>query len=105
MIVKQIDLHKAMELAGKGSEVLVLVPSGPETNWRGYMPDTLQEMLEGCLFFRKEPAMENSAFEDSVEETLKPESDSPPPARKQAPAEIPAWRMGPQWTVVPNGPR
>lgn len=69
-----------------------------------YLPDTLQNMLEGCLFFRKEPAMENSDFADAVEKAVNHESNTPP-NKIETPEEIPAWRMGPQWTVIPNGPR
>ena len=58
MFVKQIDMKAALELAAKGREVMILVPGGKESGWNDMMPDTLQHMLEGCLFFRKEPAME-----------------------------------------------
>lgn len=58
MFVKQIDMKAALELAAKGREVMILVPGRKESGWNDMMPDTLQHMLEGCLFFRKEPAME-----------------------------------------------
>ena len=58
MFVKQIDMKAALELAAKGREVMILVPGRKESGWNDMTPDTLQHMLEGCLFFRKEPAME-----------------------------------------------
>lgn len=58
MIVKQIDQKTALELAAKGREVMVLIPAGETEGWKDMMPDTLQNMLEGCMFFRREPAME-----------------------------------------------
>lgn len=72
MLVKQINLQKALELAGKGREVLVLVPGDPEGSWREYMPDTLQNMLDGYLFFRQEPAMENPELEGIEKPEIKP---------------------------------
>ena len=99
MMVKQIDLQTALELTGKGIEVMVLVPSGSDTGWTGYIPDTMQEMLEGCMFFRKEPALTVPAFEDDLTESNTPVEMSALPEEKQGPI------MGPQWTVVPNGPR
>lgn len=70
MFVKQIDLKTALELVAKDKEVMVLVPGEKEPKWETMMPDTLQHMLEGCLFFRKEPAMEKEVI-------------SPPQRRKQ----------------------
>ena len=58
MFVKQIDMEKALELAAKGMEIKVLVPIGQEDGWENLVPDTLQHMLEGVMFFRTEPAME-----------------------------------------------
>ena len=58
MIVKQIDQKTALELAAKGREVMVLIPAGETEGWKDMMPDTLQNMLEGCMFFRREPEME-----------------------------------------------
>ena len=58
MFIKQIDEKTALELAAKGREVMILVPGRKESGWNDMMPDTLQHMLEGCLFFRREPAME-----------------------------------------------
>lgn len=59
MFVKQIDEKTALELAAKGKEVLVMAPitTDPE-KWIDYEPSTLGHMLEGCMFFRREPAME-----------------------------------------------
>ena len=58
MFVKQIDMEKALELAAKGMEIKVLAPIGQEDGWENLVPDTLQHMLEGVMFFRQEPAME-----------------------------------------------
>ena len=70
MFIKQIDEKTALELAAKGREVMVLVPGEKEPKWESMMPDTSQKMLEGCLFFRREPAMEKEIV------------DSPPPLRR-----------------------
>ena len=58
MFVKQIDMAKALELAAKGMEIKVLAPIGQEGGWENLVPDTLQNMLEGVIFFRQEPALE-----------------------------------------------
>lgn len=68
MFVKQIGLKEAMELAAKGREVMVMAPSIPEPKqWGDYCPDTVQGMLSGCMFFRREPAMANPGFEAAVQ--------------------------------------
>ena len=59
MFVKQIDLKTALELAARGREVMMLTPTTTEPKkWTDYEPDTLQHMLDGCLFFRREVALE-----------------------------------------------
>ena len=63
MFVKQIDEKTALELAAKGKEVLVMVPGGKDSGWEDMMPDSLGHMLEGCMFFRREPAMEAGQIE------------------------------------------
>lgn len=78
MFVKQIDMAKALELAAKGMEIKVLAPIGQEGGWENLVPDTLQHMLEGVMFFRQEPAMEKEILpvvsreepEPPVEKTL-----------------------------------
>lgn len=65
MFIKQIDEKTALELAAKGREVMVLVPGEKEPKWESMMPDTLQKMLEGCLFFRREPAMEKGGKDNA----------------------------------------
>lgn len=55
MFVKQIDMAKALELAAKGMEIKVLAPIGQEGGWENLVPDTLQNMLGGVMFFRQEP--------------------------------------------------
>ena len=73
MFVKQIDLKTALELAARGNEVLVLVP-GADGDWANMQASTLQKMLDGVLFFRREPAMELSLVEAE---------QSPPPHEKE----------------------
>lgn len=58
MYIKQIDVKTALDLAIKGKTVMVLVPGEDDSSWKEMVPDTLQHMLEGCMFFRQEPAME-----------------------------------------------
>ena len=77
MYVKQIDQKKALELVEKGLEVKVLVPGDVKNSWEYMMPDTLQQVLDRMLFFRTEPAMEKSEFEELGER-------QPPPNPKQA---------------------
>lgn len=62
MFVKQIDMAKALELAAKGMEIKVLAPIGQEGGWENLVPDTLQNMLGGVMFFRTEPALEKEIF-------------------------------------------
>lgn len=64
MFVKQIDMNKALELLAKGIGVAVLIPGDREGGWKCMMPSTLQDMLEGCMFFRQEPAMEVELFDE-----------------------------------------
>ena len=89
MFVKQIDEKTALQLAAKGKEVLVMVPAGTDSGWEGMMPSTLGHMLEGCMFFRKEPAMEvdqagpaGQAIEFGAAELEGAQSD-PPTVRKK----------------------
>lgn len=97
MYVKQIDQKAALELAARGEEVLVMAPitTDPE-KWIDYEPNTLEHMLEGCMFFRKEPAMEVELMELTVEpagQTIEfgpaePENvqpDPPPAGKKRGP--------------------
>ena len=59
MLVKQINKKAALELAARGKEVFVMYPAILDSEkWTDYTPDTLGNMLSGCLFFRREPAME-----------------------------------------------
>ena len=63
MFIKQVDEKTALELAAKGKEVLVMVPGAKDSGWEDMMPDSLGHMLEGCMFFRREPAMEAGQIE------------------------------------------
>lgn len=87
MFVKQIDIKTALELAAKGKEVLVMAPitTDPE-KWIDYEPNTLGHMLEGCLFFRREPAMEVELVGEEPQQEAAGEDDQspdPPPAGKR----------------------
>lgn len=96
MFVKQIDMIEALRLAAVGQEINIMAPNTPEPKrWEDYSPDTLQNLLGGCLFFRNEPATDNSRLEQMM----------PPLTKIKAEPGIPAWKIGPQWTVIPNGPR
>lgn len=75
MFVKQVNKKTALELAAKGHEIKVLVPS-PTGNWVDMLPQTLDKMLSDCLFFRSEAAMIDPEFEAVVQEMI---SQSPPP--------------------------
>ena len=79
--LKQIDEKTALQLAARGKEVLVMAPitTDPE-KWIDYEPNTLGHMLEGCLFFRREPAME---VELAVPVEIEPAQPDPPPAGKK----------------------
>ena len=83
MYVKQIDIKTALELAVKGKEVLVMVPAGKDSGWEGMMPGTLGHLLEGCLFFRREPAMEVELAGPVETEPAQP--DPPPAGKKRGP--------------------
>ena len=97
MFVKQIDMIEALRLAAVGQEINLMAPNTPEPKrWEDYSPDTLQNLLDGCLFFRNEPAMDNSRLEQMMPPLL---------TKIKADSGIPAWKIGPQWTVLPNGPR
>ncbi len=99
MFVKQIDMIEALRLAAVGQEINIMAPNTSEPKrWADYSPDTLQNLLEGCLFFRNEPAMDNFELERMMR-------GAPPLTKIKADPGIPAWKIGPQWTVIPNGPR
>ncbi len=67
MFVKQIDMETALKLAAKGHEVLTLDPTVPDPEkWTDYCPGTLQGLLNGFLFFRREPALEKPMLEEET---------------------------------------
>lgn len=116
MYVKQIDQKAALELAARGEEVLVMAPitTDPE-KWIDYEPNTLEHMLEGCMFFRKEPAMEVELMELTVEpagQTIEfgpaePENVQPdPPQPERSVARRRHWTSGSWWRcIMPAGRR
>lgn len=97
MFVKQIGLKEAMELAAKGREVMVMAPSIPEPKqWGDYRPDTVQGMLSGCMFFRREPAMANPGLEAAVQgmEAQDPHTDGDAAGASGSAAEQAGKRVG-----------
>lgn len=63
MLIKQITAEEAVKLFLKGKEVKCLIPDGVDQNdWKNYIPDTLANMLEGVMFFRQIPAIENDVL-------------------------------------------
>lgn len=99
MYVKQIDQKAALELAARGKEVLVMVPAGKDSGWEGMMPGTLGHLLEGCLFFRREPAME---VELAGPAEIEP-AQLDPPSRKEARMEPEELRKAGKWIPVEEG--
>lgn len=56
------------------------ITTDPE-KWIDYEPNTLGHMLEGCMFFRREPAMEVELAGPAETEPAQPVL---PPSRKEA---------------------
>ena len=57
-------------------EIKVLAPIGQEGGWENLVPDTLQHMLEGVMFFRQEPAMEKKILPvETVPDVTEPLSE------------------------------
>ena len=63
MFIKQIDEKTALDTRSRVPGGYGARPRGKGTEMGSMMPDTLQKMLEGCLFFRREPAMEKGGIE------------------------------------------
>ena len=76
MIVKQIPQDEALRLFLKGTDIMVMSPGTRDSEWREMIPDTLSNLLEGMMFFRREPAME-TGLDIKTDRTL---SDIPFPA-------------------------
>ena len=84
-MIKQIDKNKALELEAKGIEVMVLAPMVSEPKeWTDYCPDTLDHILDGCMFFRQEPAMETGLMEELTNEPSPPPQEEKTPVKKKA---------------------
>ncbi|RHO84594.1 hypothetical protein DW058_02575 [Clostridiaceae bacterium AF42-6] len=64
MFIKQISKDEALQLASKGQDILIMVPGEGDGSWNDMVPDTLQNLLAGLMFFRKEPALENQILEE-----------------------------------------
>lgn len=58
MIVKQIPQDEALRLFLKGTDIMIMTPGTRDSGWSEMTPDTLSCLLEGVMFFRREPAME-----------------------------------------------
>lgn len=93
MFEKQIDRAEAFQLANTGMRVKVLVPGPKGSEWEGLRPTTLSELLEGCLFFRDEPAEDNPDFEATVPSTLMEQLQGLPLAARNRPPSV--------WIPVP----
>lgn len=94
MFVKQIGLNEALKLAAKGKEIYVLSPKNGGA-WKDLVPDTLQNMLDGCLLFRREPAMESSNLMDVLQEDKNPpNTDGDVPGASEGTAEPTGKRVG-----------
>lgn len=101
MFVKQIGTEEALKLAVKGREVLVMVPRffDDGNGWTDYDTHTLAGMLEGCMFFRKELAMEvwdgldegrvvNPVSQEGETVTLEEQIQHLPPAEKNCQPDV-----------------
>ena len=101
MIVKQITMDEALKLAAKGKEIMILVPADGENNWSEMVPDTLQNMLSGVMFFRREPALENPMIDSEGNpprrQELMERLKNLPEEKKGQPAAV--------WVPVPRGKR
>lgn len=58
MVVKQIPQDEALRLFLKGTDIMIMTPGTRDSGWSEMTPDTLSCLLEGVMFFRREPAME-----------------------------------------------
>lgn len=50
-MLKQVDLKRALELAGQGERVKILVPGVLSGGWMDISPGYLNEYLDGMIFF------------------------------------------------------
>lgn len=50
----QVEQKEALEIAGRGRAVFVLVPSSVNAGWGGMQTATLDDLLKGCMFLVKE---------------------------------------------------
>lgn len=69
---RQINFETAMELMKRGREVFTLMPTDSSDSWGLMEPGTLQEMLEGVLFFEEtdEPVPAKMKVDNSTLEWL-----------------------------------
>ena len=69
---RQINFETAMELAKRGKEVFTLMPTGSSDSWLLIEAGTLQEMLEGVMFFEEtdEPVPAKMKVDNSTLEWL-----------------------------------
>ena len=84
MFVKQIDRNTAFELAMKGKDVLVMEPTTSDPKkWTDYETNTLGHMLNNCLFFRQEPAMEVDLIDEDKDPSKDPQEEAPPTGKRR----------------------
>lgn len=83
MIVKQIPQDEALKLFLKGTDIMIMTSGTKDSEWNEMTPDTLSSLLEGVMFFRREPAMmEETGLDIKTDRTL---SDIPLVNPSQAP--------------------
>lgn len=102
MFIKQISKEEALQLASKGQDIMIMVPGEGDGSWSDMVPDTLQNLLAGLMFFRKNrhlktsmkkvPPPQRSSQQDLIEKLRKL-----PEAPKNQPPTV--------WLPVPNGKR
>ena len=77
--------------------------AGSDCAWENMTPDTLGHMLKGCMFFRREPAMEVELVESAETEKAQPD---PPPQPERSVARRRHWTSGSWWRcTMPDGRR
>lgn len=74
--VKQITQDEALKLVTEGTEVMVMTPGTNGCDWKEMMPDTLQNLLSGLMYFRKEDPYAPAGTADEAAE----DEETPPPS-------------------------
>ena len=71
----QVDKMEALAVAGKGGKVFCLVRSGTLDGWSNMQTVTLDEMLDGCMFFAGESNLMADAGPAGGNPTISPGED------------------------------